>query len=181
MARPAVARVLDKTKAEWKYNAKDYDARLAPALLDFEYGQYEAGMKALAPLKQGKTKTAKSAVQLYGEIKKEGEAWKEEADQAGEEKPIKAYDLYTRVARVFKGDALAKEVAAPLKKLKTNKTVLKELEGRKEMAAFEARLSAMPPAQRPAALAECKKLAKKFAGTPTGDQAQSLVVELGGK
>jgi len=179
----AVQTALDKQSAEWKYNVKDYDAKLEPALKAFEWNQYEAGMKLLAPLRIAKTKKDKavkeSADKLYAEIKKEGEAWKEEADQAAEEKPVRAYDLYARVARLFPAkEELAKDVAAPLKKLKASSAVKKELEARKEMVKLEAQLALMSPAQRPQAIALCKGLAKRFPGTPTGDQAQALALEL---
>jgi peroxiredoxin len=184
MTKSAVDMALDKQKVEWKYNVKDFDPKLEPALQAFEWNQYEAGMKLLAPLRKSKAKgkkseaLVKSADLLYAEIKKQGEAWKEEADQAAEEKPIKAYDLYLKVRHVFAGDEMAKEVAASLKKLAANKTVAKELAARKEMLKLEGQLAQMSMVQRAQAASLCKALAKRFPGTPTADEAQSLAKEL---
>jgi len=179
LKKGAVEKTVEDLKVEWKYNHKDYDPKLEPALQAFEWNRYEDGMKLLGPFRKSKTKKTKdSAVMLYGELKKEGEAWKEEADQAAEEKPVKAYDLYTRVARVFAGNELAKEAAAARKKLETNKAVTKELAARKEMVKLEGQLAQMSIVQRAQAVALCKALAKRFPGTPTAEQAQTLATEL---
>jgi hypothetical protein len=178
--KDVVEQVLSKQSAEWKYNAKDYDAKLEPALKEFEWGQYEAGMKLLAPLrsKPVSKKVKASADQLYDEVKKQGEAWKEEADKAAEDKPALAHDLYARITRLFPKAELAKEVADPLKKLKADKTIQKELEARKEMTKLDAQLTQMSIAQRKQAATLLKGLAKRFPGTPTGKHAEAMAKEL---
>jgi peroxiredoxin len=170
---------LDKHNVEPKYSAKDYDPKLEPALQAFELNDYGTGMKLLSPLLTSKGKLAKSAVKLYDEVKKEGEAWKEQADQAKEDKPVLAYDLYKKVQKTFTGTKLAKEVGAPLKELAKNKTLLKELDARKELARLDAQLAQMTPAQSKMAADECKKFAKRHAGTPSGEYAKALAAEIG--
>jgi len=177
-----VEKTVEDQKVDWKYNPKDYDAKLQSALQAFEWNRFEEGMKLLDPFRKSKTKSkAKEAAGLlYTELKKEGEAWKEEADKAAEEKPITAYDLYTRVEHVFKGDELAKDAAAARKKLlETNKAAIsKELAARKDMTKLEAQLATMSVVQRAQAVVLCKALAKRHPGTPTAEQAQALAAEL---
>jgi hypothetical protein len=177
--KDAIPTALGKHTVEPKYNVKDYDPKLEPALQAFEWNDYATGMKLLSPLRKGKGKVGKSAVKLYDEIKKEGESWKQEAEQAAEDKPVRAYDLYRQVAKVFAGTDLAKEVAAPLKKLAANKTVQKELEARKDMSRLEAQMAQMAPQQSKQAAALCKQLAKRHPGTPTAEHAKALAADLG--
>jgi hypothetical protein len=178
--KDAVQKAVDKHNAEPKYNFKDYDTKLEPALQAFEWNDYATGMKLLGPYRKSKNKTvAAAAGKLYDEIKKEGETWKTEADQAAEDKPVKAYDFYKKIARTFPGTELAKETAPALKKLSANKTVLKELEARKEMMKLEAQLGQMSPAQSKQAAALCKQLAKRHPGTPTAEHAKALAADLG--
>jgi len=86
--------------AAWRYDPKEYDAKLKPALDAFEWNQWDAGMKLLAPLRRNPTKAiAESANKFYDVLKKEGEEWKAEADKIVETDPVKAYDLYGKVAQ----------------------------------------------------------------------------------
>jgi peroxiredoxin len=181
MTRAALEKVLDEVKVEWKYNRKDYDPKLEPALAAFEWNQHVVGMKLLAPLRKSKTKAvAKSAAQLYAEIRKEGEAWKEEAEKVAEENPLQAYDLYGRVAKVFAGEDLAKSVAAPMKKLAADKAVSRELAARKAFDQLQMQMAQVTSAQSRQIIAVGKAILKKFAGTPTAEQVQTLITELGG-
>ena len=136
-------------------------------------------MKLLTPLrtKSASKKVKASATQLYDELKKQGEAWKDEADKATEEQPVLAYDLYKRITRLFPKDDLAKEVAEPLKALKANKTVHRELEARKDMAKLDVQLTQLSMRSKQAATL-LKGLAKRFPGTPTGKHAEAMAKEL---
>ena len=91
---------------------------------------------------------AKSANQLYEDVKKEGEDWKTSAEAAVESDPVKAYDLYTDVATAFAGDELGKSVAAPLKKLAKDKAVVAELAARKAFAQYLTAAGKLPPQQK---------------------------------
>ncbi len=177
-AKNAIPTALEKHTVEPKFNVKDYDPKLEPAVQAFEGNDYVMGMKLLRPLK-GKGKLGKATAKLYDEVKKEGESWKEQADQAKEDKPVLAYDLYKKVQKVFPETALAKEVGPALKELAKNKALLKELEARKDMAKLDEQLARMPPTQSKYAAEECKKFAKRHPGTPTAEQAKTLAAELG--
>jgi hypothetical protein len=179
-SKDVIQRALDKNPVEPKYNVKEYDTKLEPAIQAFEWSDYATGMKLLGPYRKSKSKTvAAAAGKLYDEVKKEGESWKAEADQAAEDKPVKAYDLYKKIAKTFPGTEMSKEVAPALKKLSANKTVLKELEARKDLAKLEAQLAQMAPAQSKQAAAACKLLAKRHPGTPTAEHAKALAADLG--
>lgn len=176
-----IDKALEKVKNPWKYKAEKYDAKLEPILDLFEWGQHAQGMKLLTPLRKSTSKSlAADANKLFDVIKLEGEEWKSEADKAAAEEPIKAYDLYAKVATVFAGDALGKSVAEPLKKLTGNKAVSAELAARKAYSAIDATLSKTPAAQKAAAVKFCQDIAKKYAGTPTAEKAAALAKEIGG-
>jgi thiol-disulfide isomerase/thioredoxin len=119
--------------AKWKYKDKGFDPRLDPALDRFEWGQYAEGMRMLKPLlKNSKKDIAESAKKLYDAIKTEGEQWLTSADQAASsEKPVEAFDLYTKTATVFQGEDMAKKAADALKKLANNPAVKDELTARR--------------------------------------------------
>jgi len=179
MSKESLEKVIEQTKPAWKYKSADYNAKLNPAIDQFEWNQYATGMKLLGPLRKSTNKTiAESANNLFAAVKKEGEQWKEEAEKAAEEEPVKAYDLYARIASVFAGDELAKSVADPQKKLSTNKAVSAELAARKAFAPFTAMAGKATPALKPQAAKLCQDVAKKYSGTPTGDKAATLADEL---
>jgi thiol-disulfide isomerase/thioredoxin len=179
MAKDGLEKIVEKTKPTWKYKGDGYDAKLNPALDQFEFNQYAAGMKLLTPLRKNANKAvAESANKLFDVMKKEGTQWKEDAEAAVEDNPVKSYDLYAKITAVFAGDELAKSVADPLKKLGANKTVSAELAARKAFAQFTALTGKATPAFKPQALKLCQDVAKKHAGTPTGDKAGALADEL---
>jgi hypothetical protein len=179
MSKEALERIVDQTKPAWKYKGDGYDAKLTPALDFFEVNQHAAGMKLLTPLRKSTVKAvAESANKLFDVIKKEGEQWKEDADGAVESDPVKAYDLYTKIAAVFAGSDLARSVAEPLRKLALTKPVSSELAARKAFAQFTTLASKATPAFKPQAAKICQDVAKKYSGTPTGDKAAALVDEL---
>jgi len=176
-----IDKALAKTKSPWKYKGEKYDAKLDPILDLFEWGQYAQGMKLLTPARKSISKAlAAEANKLYDVLKKEGEEWKAEAEEVAEAEPIKAYDLYTKIATVFAGEPLGKSVAEPLKKLTANKAVSAELAARKAYSIIDATLSKTPAAQKAAAVKFCQDIAKKYAGTPTAEKAAALAKEIGG-
>jgi len=179
ITKDAVDQAIEKGKVAGKYLGQDYDAKLATALDAFEWGQYAQGMKLLAPARKSTNKDlAKSANKLYDDLKKEGEDWKADAEAAVESDPVKAYDLYSRVAATFAGDELAKSVAGPLKKLAANKAVAAELAARKAFTQYVAAAGRMTPVQKAAAVKLLQDIVKKHPETPTGDKAAELAKEL---
>jgi hypothetical protein len=176
MTKDAIEKVIANEKVSGKYVGQDYDAKLATALDAFEWGQYAQGMKLLAPARKSSNKDlAKSAATLYDDVKKEGEDWKTNAEAAVESDPVKAYDLYSRVATTFTGDELAKSVAEPLKKLGKDKAVVAELAARKAFAQYQSTASKLTPPQKTLAVKMLNDIAKKHAGTPTAEKASELV------
>jgi hypothetical protein len=173
--------VLEKalTKVEGKYLGQEYDAKLGTALEAFEWGQYGAGMKLLTPARKSTNKDlAASAKKLYEVVKTQGEEWKSDADSAAESDPVKAYDLYSRVATVFTGDELGKSAAEPLKKLVKDKAVSAELAARKSFSQYLTSAARMTPPQKAAAVKMLQDIAKRHSGTPTADKAAELIKDL---
>ena len=62
MDKPTIERALEK--AAWKYDPKEYDPKLKSALEAFEWNQWEAGMKLLAPLRRSATKALAESANL---------------------------------------------------------------------------------------------------------------------
>jgi thiol-disulfide isomerase/thioredoxin len=181
MSQAAVEKVLSQVQAKWKYKGQDWHAKLEPAVEAFELGQYALGMKLLTAQRRSPVKAiADSAAKLYAEVKKEGEQWKTEADQAAESDPVKAYDLYQRIVTAFPGDDLARSVAESLRKVTATKAVAAELAARKSFSTLEGQLSRLTPQQRPALAQALQGLVKKHPGTPTAEKAAALIKELGG-
>lgn len=180
MNRDTLDKALADGKARWKYRDRGYDSRLGPALDALEWGDYAQGARQLALARQTFIKVlADSANELSDKLKKEGQAWKAEGDQCAETAPMKAYDAYARVARVFAGDELGKSVAGPLQKLAANPAVRRELAARKAFASLESALANTAPAQTPLAIKALQDFAKKYPNTPTSNQAADLARELG--
>jgi peroxiredoxin len=172
---------LAQTKVEWKYKGKGYNPKLDPAIDAFEWGRHVEGMELLAPFRRSLYKsTAESAAKLYAAVRKEGEGWKAEADTAAAGDPLRAYDLYAKVAAAFVGDDLAKSEAGAMSRLANGKAVAAELAARKAFADLEAKFARLTPGQRPVAAKACRDLAKTYVGTPTADKAKALAEELGG-
>ncbi len=165
--------------AAWKYDPADYHPKVRPAAEALEFGQWEAGLKLLAPLrKSGAKEVAASAGKLYDAAKAEAEGWKAEADAVAEAEPVRAHDLYARLAALFPAEAAGKAAAAPRRQLEANKAVAAELAARKAYAPLGKSLVAAVPAHRPEAARRLKAFATKHAGTPTGEQAAGLAAEL---
>jgi len=178
MTKDALDKVLESVKVEPKFSG--YDTKLDNPIHAFEWGQYQLGMKLLAPYRKTSNKAlAESANKLFDTIKKEGESWKEEADKLAESEPVKAYDLYQRILITFPGTDLAKSVVESMKKLGAKKEVSSELAARKLYGALSNSLGSMNPAQKPQAAKNAQEIGKKYLGTPTAEKADSLAKELG--
>ena len=145
-----------------------------------EWNQWAKGMQGLKMARTGSSdkEVQASAVKLMEAVKKEGQQGKEEAEKVAATEPIKAFDLYQRVAQVFEGDELGKSVAEPLKALQKNKEVAAEVEARAMYVLLEAALSKATAAQKSDVVSFCKKLAQKYAETPTGKKVQQYVDDL---
>ncbi len=125
MKKEALEKVMEARKPELKYRTADYDAKLRPALELLEIGQLSAGLKALAPFAKNSNKNlAEPAKTLLAEWKTEAERWKSEADDLTVIDPLKAYNLYQKVATTLPAaDEVGKSAKAAAKKVATDKTV----------------------------------------------------------
>ncbi len=177
MEKGTIERAL--AKAAWKYDPKDYDPKLRPALDGFEWGQWAAGMKALAPLRRtGNKAVTESANKLYDVLRTEAEAWKADAEAAVSSDPVKAYDLHGKLAAHFAGDPVSKGAAEAKQKLASNKAVAAELAARKAYTQFISGLSNAAPNQKALAAQQAATFLKKHANTPTGERVAALSKEL---
>lgn len=177
MEKATIERAL--ATAAFKYDPKDYDPKLKPALDAFEWNQWAAGMKLLTPLRKGANKAvAASADKLFGVLRAEAEGWKAEAQSAAAADPVKAYDLNSKLAAHFPGDPVAKGAPEAKLKLAATKAVAAELAARKAYAAFASGLSNAAPNQKALVAQQAKAFLKKHAGTPTGERVAALAKEL---
>jgi hypothetical protein len=179
MTAEALDKSIAATKPGWKYRDEKYHAKLASILDLLEDSQYAAAIRKLRPLRNTSNKAlTESANQLFAVLKEEAARWKTEADSAAATDPVKAHDLYNRVVAVAAGTDLARSVAEPLKKLSANTTVRNELAARKAFTTVKAYLTRLTPAQKQLVVKPCQQIARKYANTPTGDQAAALVKEI---
>jgi peroxiredoxin len=182
MSKATIEKVIDKTGVKAKYPVADYDNKLKPALEMLEFGHYGPGLKALAPYSRVSNKAvAEGAKKLIAEVKAEVNKWKVDAEDAAGIEPLKAYDLYKKIAAALPTDELGKGAAAAAKKLAADKTIAPELAARKAFADIVQNMGQVNAAGRPAILQSCKSITKKYPGTPTADKADDLYKELGGK
>jgi len=160
---------------KWKYKDNGYDKRLDTAVELFEWNHYEAGMKRLQPLRKSTNKELAAAAQkLYQDVHAEGEKWQQEADGAKDLDPVKAYDLYVKLAGVFQGDDLGKAAVAAATALKANKAVQEESQAR-DM--YRRLYTVVPKAryeQRVDVADYCQQIIKKFPSAPTAANAKTL-------
>jgi len=179
MSQAGLDRAIERVKPKWKYRGEKDDAKLLPVLDLLEISQYAPAVKQLTPLRKSTSKTAKeSAEKLYETLKPEGEEWKAEAEKVAEEDPVKAYDLYTKIVTVFAGDALAKEMAEPRKKLAANKAVISELAARKAYDPILAGMARLTPEQKKVLAQQLQGIVKKYKDTPTSEKAAALLKEV---
>ena len=127
-------------------------------------------VKALSPLSKAGGKAQAEAKKLIAEVKAEALSWKVEADDATAIEPLKAYDLYHKVAAVLPTDELGKGAAAAAKKLATDKSVAHEVAARKAFTTLSQTMGQLAPGGQGVIVAECKNIMKKYAGTPTADK-----------
>jgi hypothetical protein len=160
---------------KWKYKDNGYDKRLDAVVELFEWNHYEAGMKKLQPQRKSPNKEmAASAEKLYQDVRAEGQQWMEEADGAKELDPVKAYDLYVKLAGLFQGDELAKTASAAVGQLKSNKAVQEELAARDMYRRLYAVIPKARYEQRVDVADYCEQIVKKFPNAPTATQAKVL-------
>lgn len=160
---------------KWKYKEGGYDKKLDGIVDLFEWNHYEQGMKQLKPLRKSQNKEiAASAEKLFQDVHTEGEKWKAEADGAVESDPVKAFDLYTKLASVFAGEDLGKATAEPLKGLKSSKPLQDELAAREMFAKLNTVIPRARYEQRMDVADYCAGIRKKYPETPTGKKAAAL-------
>jgi hypothetical protein len=178
MEPAAIDKVLARVK--WKYKDQGYDPRLGAAIDRLEWGQYADGMRLLKPyLRNSNKDLAASAKKLYDAVHAEGEQWLADAEGAEKaEKPVEAYDLYTKVTSVFTGEDLAKRAAAPLKKLATSAAVKNELAARQMYEQLCAGASRATQRQRDQVASFAASIANRYPGTPTAEKAKEVAREL---
>ena len=168
-------------KVELKYNPEEYHEKVRPAVELLEWKQYPAGVKSLRSLLKHKDKeVADSAAKLMEAVKAEAGEWMTEAEAAAGSEPVKAYDLYTKVATAFGAtDELGKKAAEAAKQLKANESVKKELDARKAYEKVMNVMAMATPKQKPDVAKLAADIAKKYPDTPTGKKAEELQKELG--
>jgi hypothetical protein len=164
---------------KWKYKDGGYDKKLDAVIEMLEWNHYEAGIKQLKSMrKSGNKDLAAAAEKLYQDVHAEGEKWKSEADSAKDSDPVKAYDLYMKIAAAFAGEDLAKPAADEAKQLKSTKPVQDEFAAR----AMYSKLSDVIPRakyeQRLDVADYVESIGKKYPETPTGKKAKELWAEM---
>ena len=182
MDKETIDRILKKTGVQTKYNFAEYDNKLKPALELLEFGQYGPGLRALVPYSKVSNRAqSEGAKKLIAEVKAEAVKWKVDADDAAGIEPLKAYDLYQKIASALPTDELGKSATAAAKKLATDKSIAPELAARKSFEALTQTMGQVTVAARPLILQNCKDIMKKYVGTKVADKADDLFKELGGK
>lgn len=179
MEAPEIEKALAGVKL--KSDPEQYHAKVRPAVDLFEWNQYAAGGKALKKLLKHKDKeVAESAARLQEVVKAELTQWSEEGATATDGDPVKAYDLYAKVAAALpKDDELSKKAAEAMKTLKSNKDVKSELDARKQYAKMLTAMGAAQPSQRAEVARFAAGIARKYPDAPTGKKAAELADELG--
>jgi len=181
VARTMDADAIEKAlaSAKWKYKDGGYDARLNPIIDALEWGQYVPAVRELRKYtKSGAKPTQESANKLMDVLKAEAKGWMDEAAKNIESEPVRAYDVYTKVAAAYAGDDLGKEADVALKNLKTNKTVVDELAARKMMDALSVASARAQSTQKQAFIEQARLIAKKYPETATGKAAEALASEM---
>ena len=177
----SIEQVIAKAPVEQKYTSMNLDAKFVPVLDLLEYGQYPIAMKQVSTFKKTAKKNDLLAVTSIQEaVKKEVDQWTDDAESAKESDPVKAYDLYAKIAASMPGEPIAKTATASMKKLEANKTVKAELTARTAYSKIAQAMSMATAAAKPAVAHALAEITRKHADTPTAIRAQALVDELGG-
>lgn len=164
---------------KWKYKDGGYDKKLDGIVDLLEWNHVEQGLKQLKPLRKSSNKeVAASAEKLFQDVHTEGEKWKTEADAAVESDPVKAYDLYLKLATAFAGEDLAKATLEPLKQLKSSKQLQEELAAREMYGKLNTVIPRARFEQRIDVADYCESIGKKYPATPTGKKAKALYDDL---
>jgi peroxiredoxin len=178
---PTITQVISMAPTEQKYMNMNLDAKFVSVLDLLECGQYPIAMKQVFTFKKTAKKNDLLAVtSIQDAVKKEAEQWAEDASSAKESDPLKAYDLYARIAASLPGDEMAKTATATMKKLESDKSVKAELTARTAYSKVAQAMAMATPAQKPAVARALADITRKYADTPTAVRAQALVDELGG-
>ena len=178
-----ISSVIDLAPTEQKFMTMNLDEKFVPVLDLLECGQFPIAMKQITTFKKTAKKNDLLAVNtIQDAVKKEAETWAEDASSAKESDPIKAHDLYAKIAASLPGDDLGKSATAAMKKLETDKTVKAEIAARTAYQKIAQKVAMLPPSPiaKPNVAHAMADLARKYADTPTAIRAQALVDELGG-
>jgi hypothetical protein len=173
--------VVDRSQPETKFKSLDVDAKFAPVLDLFEYNQFAVGMKQLTTYKKTAKKTELAAIgKIQDAVKQEASTWVDDAKGAVESDPIRAYDLYSKIAAaVATTEDLAKDAQKSIKTLSTQKAVKAELAARTAYQKVLTAMSGAPASQKAAAAKMLADMAKKHPDTPSAEKAKALADELG--
>ncbi len=177
LSEKSIENALARAAPEPKYMDLDVGPKLAPVLHLLEFNQYAAGTRLLGLYRKTANKAGiASANKIQTVIKQEAEVWHAEAQAASD--PVAAYDRYSRVANVMPTDSLGKASQEKLKSLASDKSVKAELAARAAFNKVAQAMSIATMAQRPVVAKAFQDIAKKHAGTPTAEKAQTLAEEL---
>jgi hypothetical protein len=182
---PTITQVIDRAKTDEKYLNMDLDAKFVPVLDLLEFGQHAVAMKQVLAFKKTAKKNDLVAVNaIHDAVKKDAETSSAEAEGLKESEPIKARDLYAKIAASLPTDNLGKTATASMKKLDADKNVKAELTARTAYQQLVQKMSMLAPQQatqiKPALAHAFAEIVNKHTGTPTAARAQALVDELGG-
>ncbi|MDB5296151.1 MAG: hypothetical protein JWO31_2134 [Phycisphaerales bacterium] len=166
--------------AKWRYKDGGYHASLATVIDQLEWHQYEPALRVLRPsTKAGSKAVMESAAKLLDAVRAEAKEWVAEAATAAAADPVRAYDLYARVAACFPGEDLGTKADAAAMALVKAKPVADELAARKLYDGVYATATKAQLAQKAAFGTQIAAVAKKYPETPTGKSAAAFADELG--
>jgi peroxiredoxin len=178
-----ISQVIDKAPIEQKFMTMNLDSKFVPVLDLLECGQFPIAMKQVSTFKKTAKKNDLLAVnQIQDVVKKETEKWAEDAASSKESDPIKAHDLYAKIAASLPTeDAAAKSATASMKKLESSdKSVKAEMTARTAYQGLVQKMAMLPPTAKPVVAHALADIARKYGDAPTAVRAQALVDELGG-
>jgi len=179
MTKEAIEAVLSRSKAEAKFLDVDLDAKVMPVAEMLEFGQFSSAGKQLSTLRRSSNKSVQqSAVKVYEALKKQAVEWKSEAAGLAMSNPIAARDLYADISVALPAEDVGRDALKSLGNISGHKSVRAELAARAAFQKASQAMSNASPAQKPALAKAFQDVAKKHAGTPTGDKAKALATEL---
>jgi peroxiredoxin len=167
------------TKASWTYNKNDFPEELHAAVDALEYRRFEEAAKPLRTLRRNtKKRIAEPATKLWDDLVTQGNQWKEQAAASESTDPVVAFDQYTRLSSVFRGEALAEGVAPKLAALRKVAAVRNELSARTEFAKLDALILAGQNTlhHRAGVVELARSIADRFPDTATGQRAREIAL-----